>query len=135
MFVDACALVAILSGEPEAPAYAEALRQAEAPFTSPLAAFEAIVILARPQKFGTTLTRAQALVQDFLQERAITLRWPSAPEAELLAAALAVAQDKGLGKRHLSAFDCFHYAQARTEGAVLLTLDQILRSAGGPVAP
>jgi ribonuclease VapC len=48
MFVDACAIVSIIAGEDTAAAYETALSRADAAFTSPLAAWEAIIVLSRP---------------------------------------------------------------------------------------
>ena len=40
MFVDASAIVAVLTGEPEADALADALEKARSPITSPIAVWE-----------------------------------------------------------------------------------------------
>ncbi len=50
---------------------------------------------------------------------------PTSPH-EVLSYAVAVAEKHGLGKRHLSNFDCFHYAHAMAANVPLLTLDQLL---------
>jgi ribonuclease VapC len=39
-----------------------------------------------------------------------------------------VAEKRGVGKRALSNFDCFHYAYARATNEPLLTLDARLRA-------
>ena len=56
----------------------------------------------------------------------LSLREPASPR-EVLSYAVAVAEKHGLGKRHLSNFDCFHYAHAKAAGVPLLTLDRLLR--------
>jgi ribonuclease VapC len=48
MFVDAGAIVSLIAGEPTAADYAAALERSKSPWTSALAAWEAIVVLARP---------------------------------------------------------------------------------------
>src|SRR5207302_1044339 len=52
MFVDAAALVAILSGEPESARCTAALDDAPDPITSAIAVWEAAVALARPDKLN-----------------------------------------------------------------------------------
>ncbi len=126
MFVEACAIISIFMKEGTAAAYRDALRDAEAPFTSPLAAFEAVIILARPDRLNSSYGETLKDVLDWLQLYGVDLREASDPNA-LLANAVAVAQQHGLGKRALSNFDCFHYAHAKAAGAPLLTLDRLLR--------
>jgi len=55
MFVDACAIVEMMAGEESAEAYEMALLNANTPFTSPLAAWEAIIALSRPDQLGCRL--------------------------------------------------------------------------------
>ena len=50
MFVDACAIISLMAGEDTADAYEEALLGAASAFTSALAAWEAIIILSRPDQ-------------------------------------------------------------------------------------
>ena len=126
MFVDACAIVSIFAGEDTAAAYDEALLAAEAPFTSPLAAWEAIMVLSRPDQLNCSFLDAHAVVGEWLELRDIALRDAGSP-ADLLYHAVAVAQTHGIGKRALSNFDCFHYAHAKVAGEPLLTLDGLLR--------
>jgi ribonuclease VapC len=126
MFVDACVIISLMSGEETATAYEAELSQAEAPFTSPLAAWEAIVAMSRPDQLDCPYTATEVLVVEWLAERHIELREPTSPR-EILSYAVAVAEKHGLGKRYLSNFDCFHYAHAKAAGVPLLTLDQLLR--------
>lgn len=62
MFVDACVIVSIITGEDTAPAYDAALQNSDAAFTSALAAWEAIIILSRPDHLGCTYSEAEAAV-------------------------------------------------------------------------
>ncbi len=52
MFVDACAIIALLSDEPEAQRVSDAIASAKAAFTSPVAVLEAVLGLARPEKMA-----------------------------------------------------------------------------------
>jgi ribonuclease VapC len=126
MFVDACAIVSMMAGEDTAPAYGAALAKAQSAFTSPMAAWEAIIILARPDLLDCRYSEAEAAVVEWLDARGIELRDASAPR-EVLSFAVDVAEKYGIGRRALSNFDCFHYAHAKASGAPLLTLDQLLR--------
>jgi ribonuclease VapC len=126
MFVDACVIISIMAGEDSAVAYEAELLEADAPFTSPLAAWEAIIAMSRPDQLNCPYTMTEAIVVEWLEARQIELREPTSPRA-ILSHAVAVAERHGLGKRHLSNFDCFHYAYAKSIGAPLLTLDQLLR--------
>lgn len=126
MFVDACAIVSIMAGEDTADAYEVALVAAPSPFTSTLAAWEAIIILSRPDQLDCPFSAAQVVVVEWLEARKIALRDPGSAHT-VLAYAVAVAERHGLGRRRLSNFDCFHYAYAKTMGVPLLTLDQLLR--------
>jgi len=126
MFVDACAIVSIFAGKESAALYEAELLRAEAPSTSPLAAWEAIVVLSRPDQLNCGFLDAHAVVTEWLELRDIALLDAGEP-GERLRNAVAVAQAHGIGKRALSNFDCFHYAQAKAAGQPLLTLDRLLR--------
>ena len=126
MFVDACAIVAILVNESDRPAYETALISASDPFTSPLAVWEAVIVLAHPLRFGMTFTKTHGIVREWLISQGIALR-DSADADTVLSHAVAVADQIGVGKRRLSNFDCFHYAHAKAAGAPILTLDALLR--------
>jgi len=134
MFVDACAIVAIMTREAEASDYEDALEAAQTPFTSSLAAWEAVIILTRPDKLACRLSQAQTAVIRWLDTRGIELREPGSPR-DVLAHAVAVAEAHGLGKRALSNFDCFHYAHAKAAGASILTLDRLLRETDVATVP
>jgi ribonuclease VapC len=126
MFVGACAIVSIMAGEDAAPAYEAVLNEAESAFTSPMAAWEAIIVLSRPDQLDCRYTEAAAAVVEWLDARGIALREAPSPR-EVLAHAVEVAEKHGIGRRALSNFDCFHYAHAKTSGVPLLTLDRLLR--------
>ena len=135
MFVDACAIVALLADEPEAASYAAALDESpSAPWTSALAVFEAILVLARPSQLDLDYAQTQAVVVCFLKRRSIALRELGDPEA-VLNNAVAVADRHGAGRKSLNIPDCFHYASAKTTGSPMLTLDRLLRDTDVPTLP
>lgn len=74
MFVDARAIIALLSDEPEAARVSNAIASAKAAFTSPVAVLEAVLGLARPDKFGLAVAEVEPIVVDFLDERGIEIR-------------------------------------------------------------
>jgi ribonuclease VapC len=86
MFVDACAIIVLLSDEAEAERVSEALVSAERPMTSAVAVLEAALGLARPDKFYLPAAAVEALILEFLDERGIEI-WdlPPAMEASRLA--------------------------------------------------
>jgi ribonuclease VapC len=126
VFVDACAIVSMMSGENTAKEYEAALLDATNPATSTLAAWEAIIVLSRPDQLNCRYSEAEGAVVEWLEARGIRLHEPTAPR-RVLSHAVAVAEKHGIGKRYLSNFDCFHYAYAKAMREPLLTLDQLLR--------
>ena len=134
MFVDACALVAILSKEPEALSYEAEIARSQSPWTTPLAAFEAILVLARPSKLDAGYLTVHELLMRYLAKVGVALREPGDAQ-EMLSYAVMVADRHGTGKKKLSTFDCFHYAAAKTAGSPLLTLDNLLRDTNVPTLP
>ena len=134
MFVDACAIVAIMAGEESAQAYEAALAAVSAAWTSPLAAWEAIIVLSRADQLNCRFSQAEGAVVEWLEARDIALRDPPPPR-EVLTRAIAVAEKHGVGKRSLSNFDCFHYAYAKTAAEPLLTLDRLLRATDAETRP
>lgn len=127
MFVDACAIISILSEEPDHAEYQGALDAATDPFTSPLAAWEAAIILSRPEKYGASFEAMASVIEKWLADCGIALKLPEAPPAELFRAALHAAATWKVGRKYLSSLDCFHYAQAKLANAPMLTRDQVLR--------
>ncbi|WP_085044262.1 type II toxin-antitoxin system VapC family toxin [Ensifer aridi] len=134
MFVDACAIVSIMAGEDTAGAYETALLNAPAPFTSTLAAWEAIIVLSRPDQLNCAYSAAEGAVVEWMEARGIRLREPGSPR-RVLSFAVAAAEKHGIGKRYLSNFDCFHYAYAKSMRAPLLTLDELLRKTDAETQP
>lgn len=134
MFVDACAIVSLMAGEDTAPAYDAALAQAQDAFTSPMAAWEAIIVLSRPDQLDCRYSQAAAAVVEWLDARGIELRDAASPR-DVLGYAVEVAETHGIGRRALSNFDCFHYAHAKAAGVALLTMDQLLRETDVGVRP
>ena len=126
MFVDACVIVSIFMKEGTKPAYEAALQTADHPFTSPLAAWEAIIILSHPDRLDLSYSAAHADVTEWLGVMKVDLRDAGEPH-EVLRHAVAIAERHGVSRRGLSNFDCFHYAQAKAAGVPLLTLDRLLR--------
>ncbi|MDQ0136308.1 ribonuclease VapC [Neorhizobium galegae] len=134
MYVDACAIVAMMAGEENAEAYETALLQANSPFTLPLAAWEAIMVLSRPDQLDCRYQQAEGAVVEWLDARGIEIHEAGSPR-QLLNYAVAVAEKYGIGRRYLSNFDCFHYAYAKVAEQPLLTLDQLLRQTDAETRP
>jgi len=134
MFIDACAIVSIIAGEESAIAYERELATKSEPFTSPMAAWEAIIVLSRPDQLNCLYHQAEQVVVEWLAARNIALR-DSTTTSRILTYAVAVAERHGIGKRALSNFDCFHYAYAKAAGCSLLTLDKLLRETDVEHAP
>ena len=118
MFVDASAIVAILTREPDADALADRLETAVAPITSPIAVFEAVAGLCR--KRHARVEEAAEDVRAFLAAAGIQTV-PIAP-ADTETALLAFSR-YGKGRGHpaqLNLGDCFAYAVARGHRVGLL---------------
>ena len=112
MFVDACAIIALLADEPEAARISRALAAASVRVTSPIAVLETVMALARPDKFNIGPAAVQPLVLEFLGARDIDIRdLPPAPETVDLA--ISAADRYGTGRRRLNLGDCLHYACAK----------------------
>jgi ribonuclease VapC len=118
MFVDASAIVAILTREPEADVLVDRLEAAEAPTTSAIAIFEAVAGICRKRR--ATIVEGLADVRAFLTVARIEVVAIGEAEAE---AALDAFTRYGRGRGHpaqLNLGDCFAYAAARVRGAPLL---------------
>jgi ribonuclease VapC len=118
MFVDASAIVAILTREPEADMLTDLLEKADVPITSPIAIFEAALGICR-KRYGS-VQEARQDVCDFLSAARIELVSITAKEAET---ALDAFSRYGKGRNHpaqLNLGDCFAYAVAKSHGASLL---------------
>jgi ribonuclease VapC len=111
MFVDAAAIIAVLSDEDEAERCSAAIAEASEPFTSAIAVWEAAVALARPDKLGIPIETSGRIVTRFIEERGIAVReLPDAVRA--IALSLGAAGNFRSGARKLNLADCFHYACA-----------------------
>jgi ribonuclease VapC len=126
MFVDACAIIALLSDEPEAGRVSNALASARVRITSPVAVLEAVLGLARADKFNLPIASVEPLVLDFLDASDIEIRdLPPAPDTTRLA--LLAAQRYRTGRHRLNLGDCLHYACAKYFGVPILATDNEFR--------
>ena len=124
MFVDACAIIAVLADEPEADRISEALVSAPERLTSPVAVLEAALGLARADKFDLSVAAVEALVLEFLDERGIDIR-DLPPAMETTRLALSAADRFRAGRHGLNLGDCLHYACAKYYGVpILATADE-----------
>jgi len=118
MFVDASAIVAILTREADADKLVERLESAASPITSAIAVFEAVLGINRKRQSGIDQTTRD--VTDFLSAANIALV-PIAPEHA--GAALDAFSRYGKGQSHpaqLNLGDCFAYAMAKSRRTSLL---------------
>ncbi|NSY99619.1 type II toxin-antitoxin system VapC family toxin [Agrobacterium tumefaciens] len=112
MFVDACAIIAVLSDEPEAERVSRALAGASKRITSPVAVLETVIALARPDKFNLSIEAVEPLVLEFLEARGIEIR-DLPPAKRATAFSLAAAHRYRSGRHGLNLGDCLHYACAK----------------------
>jgi ribonuclease VapC len=134
MFVDAAAIVAILSHEAEAQRCSQAIMEAPAPFTSAIAMWEAVMALSRSEKLNRTVDVSLEIVSRFLDERAIALReLPLASEAASLSVEAASRFRKNVIRLNLA--DCFHYACARHYAVPMLSTADEFRLTDLDVVP
>jgi ribonuclease VapC len=118
MFVDASAIVAILTEEPEADTLANTLETAETRMTSPIAIYEAVVGVSRKRHVG--VEAAQHYVEEFLRVARVETVPINATDAALALSAFA---RFGKGRGHpaqLNMGDCFAYASAISHRLALL---------------
>jgi ribonuclease VapC len=116
--VDASAIVAMLTREPDADALLSALAAADGAETTPIASYEAVLGVSRKRQWS--VAEAETHVVDFLRAAGIAVQ-PIQPETAHLA--LEAFARYGKGSRHparLNLGDCFIYAQAKAGGASLL---------------
>ena len=117
-FIDASAMVAILTREPDADALIATLEKAREPITSPIAVFEAALGVSRKRR--ARLEVAQEDVHEFLEMAKIRTMPITEKETGL---ALAAFGRYGKGRGHparLNLGDCFAYAMAKSYQATLL---------------
>lgn len=118
MFVDASALIAIITEEPEGRALAARLERAGPTITSPIAVYEAVLGIARQKQGG--LKAARADIEMLLDLARIGLVPITAEDADR---ALDAFERYGKGTGHparLNMGDCFAYAVARSHRVPLL---------------
>ena len=118
MFVDASAIVAILTREPDADELAGLLEKDGAPITSPIAVFEAALGLCRKRR--ASVEEAEEDVGEFLALARV--RTVAITDADAHAA-LAAFSRYGRGRGHpaqLNLGDCFAYAVAKNAETTLL---------------
>jgi len=118
MFVDASAIVAVLTREPEADALADVLEKAAAGITSAIAIFEAVLGLCRRRH--ASIEEAGQDVSEFLALAGVSTVAVTDEEAKT---ALLAFSRYGKGRGHpaqLNLGDCFAYAVAKNRGVPLL---------------
>ena len=117
IFVDASAIVALITREPDADLLSSKLEASSVRSTSPIAVYEAALAIAR--KGSMTPTEANKLVTDFLTAAQVT---SANINGSMAATALLAFERFGKGRHpaKLNMGDCFAYASARTAGAKLL---------------
>lgn len=126
MFVDACAIIALLSDEKEAQRVSDAVATAHQPLTSPVAVLEAALGLARPDKFNLSVEAAGAIILEFLEERGIEVR-DLPPAADTTRLSLSAAHRFRAGRHGLNLGDCLHYACAKFWSVPILATDDEFR--------
>ena len=118
MFVNASALIAIVTEEPEGRALAGRLERTGAAITSPIAVYEATLGIARKKQGGLKAARADIeMLLDLAQIRLVPITTDDAGRA------LDAFARYGKGTGHparLNMGDCFAYAVARNHGVPLL---------------
>jgi ribonuclease VapC len=118
MFVDASAIVAILTREAEADALTNRLDGTPGCITSPIAVFEATLAICRKRQ--ASVAEARTDVGEFLDITRISLVAVAAADGDTALAAFA---RYGKGRGHpaqLNLGDCFAYAMAKNHGVSLL---------------
>jgi ribonuclease VapC len=119
MYIDASAIVAIVTQEPEAARLAALLKTARAPITSATAIFEAAAALTR-KHHAPDVESSRELVMDFLAVAKARTVGITSHEADIALEAFA---KFGKGRGHpaqLNMGDCFGYAVARSYRAPIL---------------
>ena len=134
MFVDASAIVAILTREPDADALADVLGSARSPITSPIAIFEAVLGICR--KRHASVEEAEADVREFLGVAAIRAVSITEREAETALAAFSRYGKRRDHPAQLNLGDCFAYAVAKNHRTALLFKgDDFSKTDIAPAAP
>jgi ribonuclease VapC len=126
MFVDASAIVALLTGENEAQRIADALTAAEMTITSPVAVLEIALALARPDKFDRPIAELEPVLREFLDSRDIAI-CDMPPPSETVGLVLSAAHRFRAGRGGLNLGDCLHYACAKYYRVPILATDDEFR--------
>lgn len=134
MFIDACAIIAILSDEAEGPRVSDAIVNAKQRFTSPVAILETALGLARPDKFNMSVDAIEPIVLEFLETRGIEVRdLPPAQRATSLA--LSAAHRYRQGRHGMNLGDCLHYACAKYYRVPILATHDEFRDTDLEIVP
>jgi ribonuclease VapC len=116
--VDASAIIAMLTREPDADTLLAALATADRAETTAIAIYEAVLGVSRKRQWS--VAEAQTHVRDFLSAAGV---FPEPIRPETAHVALEAFARYGKGRGHparLNLGDCFIYAQAKLGGASLL---------------
>jgi ribonuclease VapC len=117
IFVDASAIVAILSGEIDGHSLSARLEQDTQVATSAIAVFEATLAIAR--RYSLSPEAAKRIVLGFLEKSEVNVQ-PISEETAFLAIDAHARYGKGRHPAGLNMGDCFAYACAKLSGAALL---------------
>jgi ribonuclease VapC len=117
MFVDASALVAMITREPEAGEFVLRARQAAVRYTSPIAAYEAVLAVSRVRR--APVVQAQGVLDRFIARSSIQVI-PLTAEIGRLAIEAFARFGRGNHSARLNMSDCIAYACARSLGVPLL---------------
>ena len=118
IIVDASAIVAMLTREPDADTLVSALAASGSAETTPIAIYEAVLGLSRKRQWS--VAEAETHVGDFLRAAGVVIQ-PIQPETVHRALEAFARYGKGRGHpARLNLGDCFIYAQAKVGGASLL---------------
>jgi ribonuclease VapC len=117
MFVDASAMVAVITREPEAAEFVLRIREAAVRYISPIAAYEAVLAVSRIRR--APVTQAQGVLGRFTARASIQVI-PITAEIGRLAIDAFARYGRGNHPARLNMGDCFAYACARSLGVPLL---------------
>ena len=117
MFLDASAIVCIMTGEPESAALESKLELSGSRLTSAVAAYEASQAVARKRNCGAKV--AGDLVEEFLESLSVEIV-PIGQEEFTIALSAHARFGKGRHPARLNMGDCFAYACAHINNAPLL---------------
>jgi ribonuclease VapC len=115
--IDASAIVAMLTREPEADTLVSALVTAGRAETTPIAIYEAVLGLSRKRQWS--VGEAETHVADFLRAAGVDVQ-PIQPQTAHVALEAFARYGKGRHPARLNLGDCFMYAQAKVGEASLL---------------